>query len=415
MDELEKRLRVKKGNKMNKRVVVTGIGVICPSGNNLGETWDALLKGKCAFSQSKYPQVHFYGEVDHNYSNSLSKKEIRYMDKTSQFAVLAAREAVGDSKLDIEKEKAIICIGSAMGGMETLTYEIGESAKEGMNKITVLGMPKLLSNMISSNISIDFGISGGAYTYNSACASSAIAFGEAYKKLQYGEVTVALAGGAESCIVEQVFASFLRLGAISQSDDIDRASLPFSKHRAGFVLSEGAAILVLEEYEHAVARNANIYAEVLGYGTSSDARSLVAPNLEGIKLCINRALEDAQLCPEEIEYINAHGTGTQANDVTEGRALSQIFRNNPYVSSSKSMHGHLLGAAGALEIAVCCMMIKNNVLLPQINVAKEDVDDELRNLNLLLDKPIKYSGKPVMTNSFGFGGDNASIILGHYK
>lgn len=217
------------------------------------------------------------------------------------------------------------------------------------------------------------------------------------------------------CIVEQVFASFLRLGAISQSDAIDRASLPFSKHRAGFVLSEGAAILVLEEYEHAVARNANIYAEILGYGTSSDARSLVAPDLEGIKLCINRALEDAQLCPEEIEYINAHGTGTQANDVTEGRALSQIFRNNPYVSSSKSMHGHLLGAAGALEIAVCCMMIKNNVLLPQINVAKEDVDDELRNLNLLLDKPIKYSGNPVMTNSFGFGGDNASIILGHYK
>lgn len=412
MSGLETKLRKKKGSKMKKRVVVTGIGILSPGGSNVKETWYSLLQGRCSFVKSRFPQVNFYGEVDKKYVSLLSKKELRYTDKTSQFALLAAREAIADSRIDIIDEDMIICIGSAMGGMETLTYEIGESAKYGMDKITLLGMPKLLSNMISSNISIDLGIRGGTYTYNSACASSAVAIGEAYKKIQYGETEVALAGGAESCIVEQVFASFARLGAVTQSNDMMKASLPFANDRAGFVLSEGAAIIILEEYEHAIARNANIYSEVLGYGTSSDAKSLVAPNLDGIKLCINRTLSDAGLKADDIEYINAHGTGTQANDLTEGMAISQIFCENPYVSSTKSMHGHLLGAAGALEMGICCMMIKNKILLPQINVSAGEVDKKLSDVNLLLDKKVDYCGKAILSNSFGFGGDNASLILG---
>ncbi len=400
---------------MDKRVVITGLGTISSCGNNLKETWQSLYDGKCCFSKSRFPEVNYYGKVDNNFNSALNKKQKRYMDRTSQLAVLAAREAVVDSGLDIEKENAIICIGTSMGGMETLAYEVGEAAKEGMHKMTVLGMPKLLSNMISSNISIDLNINGGSYTYSIACASSAYAIGEAYRKIQYGEASVAVAGGSESCVVEQVFTSFVRLCAISQSDDIDKISIPFSKNRSGFTLSEGAAILILEDYDHAIARNAHIYAEVLGYGASSDAKSLVSPDIDGIKNCMDRALKDAALDSDEIEYINAHGTGTKANDMVEGTAICQMFPHRPYVSSSKSMHGHLLGAAGALELVACCMMIENKKLLPQINVSEEDVDDELKGLNLLLDKPIAYSGGALMSNSFGFGGNNASLVIGVCK
>ena len=397
--------------KMAKRVVITGIGTISSCGKNLKETWNALYEGKCCFSKSRFPEVNFHGEVDNDFNSSLNKKQKRYMDRTSQLAVLASREAVIDSGLEIEKENAIICIGTSMGGMETLAYEVGEAAKEGMHKMTVLGMPKLLSNMISSNISIDLNIKGGSYTYSIACASSAYAIGEAYRKIQYGEALVAIAGGSESCIVEQVFTSFVRLNAISQSEDISKISIPFSKNRSGFALSEGAAILILEDYDHAINRNAHIYAEILGYGTSSDANSLVSPDIDGIKLCMSRALKDANLNPDDIEYINAHGTGTKANDMVEGTAICQMFPQHTYVSSSKSMHGHLLGAAGALELVACCMMIENKKLLPQINVSREDVDDELKELNLVLDKPVDYSGGALMSNSFGFGGNNASLII----
>ncbi len=401
---------------MDKRVVITGIGTISSCGNNLNETWQSLYNGKCCFSKSRFPEVNFHGEVDNEFNSALNKKQKRYMDRTSQMAVLASREAVADSGIDITKEEdAIVCIGTSMGGMETLAYEVGEAAKEGMHKMTVLGMPKLLSNMISSNISIDLGINGGAYTYSIACASSAYAIGEAYRKIQYGEADVAVAGGSESCIVEQVFTSFVRLSAISQSDDINKISIPFSKNRTGFALSEGAGILILEEYDHAVARNAHIYAEILGYGASSDAKSLVSPDINGIKICMERALKDAGMSPDKIEYINAHGTGTKANDMVEGTAICQIFPQHPYVSSSKSMHGHLLGASGALELVACCMMIENKKLLPQINVTKEEIDDELKDLNLLLDKPVDYSGGAIMSNSFGFGGNNASLIIGVCK
>lgn len=397
---------------MKKRVVVTGIGIISSCGINVEETWNSLLKGQCSFVKSKYSQVNFYGEVDSKYNDLLSKKEIRYMDKTSHFALLAAREAVKDCRIeDLQGEETIVSIGSVLGGMETFTTEISESAKDGMDKITVRGMIKALSNMIGSNISIEFGIKGGAYTYNSACASSSIAIGEAYRKIQYGEAKIALAGGAESCIVEQVIESFSRLNTLSQSDDIKKASIPFSKDRTGFVMGEGAAILVLEEYEHAVKRGANIYCEIIGYGVSSDAKSLVAPDLEGIKLCLNRALSDADLRKEDIGYINAHGTGTLANDVTEGMAINQIFDNKPYVASTKSMHGHLLGATGALEASICCLMIKNKILLPQVNVAEDDIDEEIKGINLLTDHSVEYNDKAIMSNSFGFGGDNASLIF----
>lgn len=399
---------------MKRKVVITGIGTISPCGNDVKETWQELQNKSNCFTESIFPQIKYYGKVNSKYEDLLTRREKRYMDKTSHFALIAARQAINDSKIekeDLKSEYTIISLGTAMGGMESLTYEIGETAKGGMDKITLLGMPKLLANMLGTNIAIEYGISGGAFTYNSACASSSVAIGEAFRKIQHGEANIAIAGGAESCIVEQVFASFSKLGALSTNNDIDNVSIPFSEKRTGFVLGEGAGILILEEYEQALARGAKIYCEIIGYGTSSDAKSLVAPDVKGIKTCLQRALADSGLQSQDVEYINAHGTGTVANDFVEGTAIKEVFTNIPFVSSTKSIHGHLLGAAGALEACLCSLMIKNKKLIPQINVKKSDIDAKIGELNVLLDDFVMYNGGAIMSNSFAFGGDNSSLVF----
>lgn len=397
---------------IKNRVVITGIGIISPCGIGINQTWNSLLNKNCCFTKSGFPKSNFCGKVDEKYLSEVNKKQKRYMDKNSIFALIAARETVnvsGISKEALQNDDVIICTGTAMGGMETLTYEIGESAKYGMNKISVIGMPKLLGNMMGANISIEYGITGSSFTYNSACSSSAVAIGEAFKKIQYNEAKIALAGGAEACIVEQVFASFTRLSALSKSEMVNDALVPFSKKRTGFVMSEGAAFLMLEEYEHALERGAKIYCEIIGYGSSADAKSLVSPDLSGIKKCLLKALADAKISENEVEYINAHGTGTEANDLNEGKAIQQIFTNRPYVSSTKSIHGHLLGATGALEACICSMMINNKLLIPQINTIKEDIDQQM-DINLLTEF-VNYKGGAVISSSFAFGGNNAVLVL----
>lgn len=394
------------------RVVVTGIGMITPAGIGVDKNWSNIENLKNCLSNSKIEGINFNGLISDDYKKGLTSKQIRYMDKVSQIAVLAAEEAISDSKINIDEigtDNIAIFIGTAVGGMESLSRELNESTKYGLEKISVFGMPKLLSNMIGTNISIENKINGGSYTFVSACASGAVAIGEAIKKIRYGEIKVALAGGSEACALPQVLESFKRLRAVSTNDDIDKASIPFSKDRSGFVLSEGAAILVLEEYEEARSRGATIYAEIAGYGSSSDGVSLVAPDENGIEKCIRKALKDANISHEEIEYINAHGTSTILNDKIESKVIDKIFDKKPLVSSTKSIIGHTLGASGAIEAGLCCLMIKNKKLIPTINLEEDNIDEDI-NVNLLLDKR-EYSGGAILSNSFAFGGNNASLVF----
>lgn len=399
-----------------RRVVVTGLGAVSPCGNSKSEILENLEARNIAIVSSKLETTNFYGKVSEECLETLTKKEKRYMDKASQFAIIAAREAVTDSNIDFsieESSKVGVSIGTAMGGFESLRRELVEPALHGLSAMSVLGMPKLLHNLIGTNISMEFGCQGGVFTYNSACASSAISIGEAANKIKNGELDIVIAGGVESCIFDEVFESFNKLGALSKSNKINEASIPFSNKRTGFVLSEGASILILEDYEHALSRGAEIYCELTGYGYSSDAKSLVSPDRDGIVRCLKNTLRNAGIKPEEVEYINAHGTSTEANDMVEAQAIEEVFgigKNSPYVASTKSIHGHLLGAAGSLEAMICCLMISKGSLFPQINVKNEDIDQSI-NLNLLLDDLVEYNGGAVMSNSFAFGGINASLIF----
>ena len=403
-----------------RRVVITGIGVISPCGNSVDELYQSLITGLNGIGPSEFQSAKFLAKVNDECLNELSKKEKRYLDRTAQYALLASRQAVADSELNFEEldsTRVGISFGTSMGGYGTLREEILNSKLYGLDSLNVLGMPKSLHNLIGTNISMEFDCKGGVFTYNTACASSSIAIGEGYHKIQAGELDIVIAGGSESCVYDEVFESFNKLGALSKSDKLEEASIPFATKRSGFVLGEGSAILILEDYEHALARKAHIYCEINGYGVTSDAKSLVAPDFEGILLCLDKAIKSAKLLPTDIEYINAHGTSTEANDRIESKAIKIIFKDatkKPFVSSTKSLHGHLLGATGALEALICCIMIDNEVLFPQLNMSEADVDKDI-DLNLLLEKVVPYSGGSIMSNSFAFGGANSSLIFSKMK
>lgn len=387
--------------------------MVTSAGNNAVETWNKVENLECSLSPSPFEGTYFNGLVDQNFNADLSSKDRRYMDKGSQMALIAANEAIKDSGLMLdskENDHAAIFMGSSLGGIESLSQELIASATDGLDKISVLGMTKSLPNMLGANISIKHQIGGGVYTYSSACSSGAVALGEAYLKIQREEIDIAIAGGSEACATIQIMQSFKMLGAVSTSLELKTASIPFSKKRSGFVLSEGAAILILETLESALERDANIYAEIVGYGSTSDGTSLVAPDQKGIEKCMKKALKSADMKPENVEYINAHGTATQTNDEVESRAIERIFGNRPKVSSTKSILGHSLGATGAVEAALCCQMIKKGILIPTINVKKSDVADEIK-LSLLLDRLQKYEGGAVISNSFAFGGHNVSLVF----
>lgn len=409
------------------RVVVTGMGVICPTGNTIQEAWENAAQGKTGIHKMERVDTsrlvnHIGGEV-RNFDpvDFMGRRDARRTDRVTQLALYAAKQAIEDSGFEVTEDNRydVACIvGSGIGGIETIVDTVQTFEKKGQRGISPLAIPMMLIDSTSSRISIEYGIRGPNYDITTACATGNNCIGEAMEKIQNGQVTVALAGGAESAFVEVAVASFNNMTALSRNnDEPEKASRPFDADRDGFVMGEGAAILVLEQLEHALARGAKIYAEVLGYGHTSDAHHVTAPmeTGEGATKAMEFALRHANLTPDDIDYINAHGTSTPLNDKAETNAIKKAFGEKAYnvaISSTKSVTGHLLGAAGAVEAVFSIMAIKEQFVPPTVNLDTPDPDCDL-DYTPNQGKPLAIS--KVMSNSFGFGGHNAVLIFGEYK
>ena len=410
---------------MERRVVITGLGAITPIGNNVEEFWKGIKEGKCGIDEiTEFDTTDFKvklaGEVkNYNPEDYFDRREAKRMDKFSQFAIVAAREAWKDSGLDKEKEdmtRVAVIVGSGIGGLATIEKDNRTLVEKGPDRVSPMFIPMAISNMPAGNVSIDLGLKGESISIVTACASSTQAIGEAYRTIKHGYEDCILAGGTEASICEIGIAGFENMKALSFSENKNRASIPFDKERNGFVMGEGAAILVLEELEHAKKRNAKIYAEVIGYGASSDAYHITSPcpDGEGGARAMKRAIADANIKPEEIDYINAHGTSTHLNDLTETMAVKEALgeaSKKVMISSTKGNIGHLLGAAGAAEAIVCTKAIENSIVPPTINYKVKDEDCDL---DIVPNELRKKDLNIVMSNSLGFGGHNASIILKKY-
>ncbi len=410
-----------------KRVVVTGLGVISPVGSGKEKFWENLIAGNSGigpitkFDASEMP-TRIAGEVkDFNVLDFIDKKEARRMDLFTQYAVSAAKMAVNDSKLDLEKvdlTRVGVILGSGIGGISTLEEQHKVLLEKGPSRVSPFMTPMMIVNMAAGQISIHLGAKGPNFTVVTACASGTNAIGDAFKYIQRGDADIVLTGGTESSITPLSFAGFCSMKALStRNDEPTKASRPFDKKRDGFVMGEGSAILVLESLEHALKRNAPIYAEVLGYAATADAHHITAPapDGEGAARAMALAIQDAQIKPSDIDYINAHGTSTELNDKYETLAIKEVFgeaSKNVLISSTKSMTGHLLGAAGAIELAAVCLAIKDDIVPPTINYEYPDPDCDLDYVpNKARKKVINYA----MSNSLGFGGHNASIVLSKFK
>ena len=410
-----------------KRVVVTGLGAITPVGNTLEATWNSLLNGVSGaapiqgFDASRF-KTQFACEVkDFKAADFIDRKEIRKMDLYEQYAVVAAMQAVQDSGMDLEtidKDNIGVVLGVGIGGIHTFEEQISEYAlthEEKGPRFSPFFIPKMIADIASGQISIMYGFHGPNYTTTSACASSTNAIADAFNLIRLGKASAIITGGAEAAITPG------GLALSTRNDDPQRASRPFSKSRDGFVMGEGAGILVLEELEHAKARGAKIYCEIAGAGMSADAHHLTASHPEGLgaKLVMQRALEDAGLQPEDIDYINVHGTSTPVGDVSEAKAITQVFGDHAYqlnISSTKSMTGHLLGAAGAVEAIVCCLAVQNDIVPPTINHDEEDRDENIDyNMNFTFNKAQQRTVRAALSNTFGFGGHNACCIVKKYQ
>ena len=415
-----------------KRVVVTGLGVLSPIGNNVNETWESAIAGKSGarpitlFDSSLF-KTQFACEVkDFDVLEHFDRKEARRLDRYSQLAIVAAKEAIEDSGLDFEKEnldKIGVIFSAGIGGIQTFEEEVGYYAKnkEKGPRFNPFFIPKMIADIATGHISMIYGLRGPNYATVSACASSTHAISDAYNLIRLGKANAFVTGGAEAAITEAGVGGFNAMHAIStRNDSPATASRPFSKSRDGFVMGEGAASLILEEYEHAKARGAKIYAEVIGTGMSADAYHLTAshPDGDGAKLVMRNALEDAEMQPEEIDYINLHGTSTPVGDISEPKAVLDVFGEHSYklsLSSTKSMTGHLLGAAGAIEALFCVLSIRDQIVPPTINFEEGDEDPEIDyNLNFTFNKPQKREINTALSNTFGFGGHNATVIFRKY-
>ena len=416
-----------------KRVVVTGLGALTPVGNNVAETWENLVNGVSGagpithFDASKF-KTQFACEVKHFKANEhLDRKEARKMDLYTQYAIVAAKEAIEDSAMDLEKvdkTKIGVIYGVGIGGLNTLEEELFNYAltKDTLGpKFNPFFIPKMIADIASGHISIMYGFHGPNFTTTSACASSSNAIADAFNYIRLGKANVIVAGGAEAAICPGGVGGFNAMHALStRNDDPTRASRPFSASRDGFIMAEGAGCLILEELEHAKARGAKIYAELVGAGLSADAHHLTASHPEGLgaKLVMQNALEDANLQPEDIDYINVHGTSTPVGDVSEAKAIKEVFGEHAYklnISSTKSMTGHLLGAAGAVEALVATLAVKNDIVPPTINHKEGDNDENIDyNLNFTFNKAQKREVRAALSNTFGFGGHNACVILKKY-
>ena len=416
-----------------KRVVVTGLGAVTPVGNTPEETWNNMVNGVSGaapitlFDASKF-KTHFACEVKGlNVNDYIDRKEARKMDRYTQLAFISAIQAVNDSGMDLDatdKDRVGVIFGVGIGGIKTFEDEVGYygAHKEDGPKFNPFFIPKMIADIAAGQISIHFGFHGPNYATTSACASSTNALADAFNQLRLGKADVILAGGAEAAICACGVGGFNAMHALStRNDDPEHASRPFSASRDGFIMGEGAGCLILEELEHAKARGAKIYAEMVGEGESADAYHITASHPEGLgaKLVMERALQDAGLKPEDIDYINVHGTSTPVGDVSEAKAIKQVFGDAAYklnISSTKSMTGHLLGAAGAVEAMASVLAVQNDIVPPTINHEEGDNDPEIDyNLNFTFGKAQKRTVNVALSNTFGFGGHNATIIVKKYK
>ncbi len=411
---------------MEKRVVITGMGAITPIGRDVEDTWRGIKEKKCGidtislFDSTGY-KTSLDAEVkDFNPLDYLDAKQAKRLDRSSQFALVAAREAFQDSGITEENtdlERVGVFVSSGIGGLKTIQEQCQINHVKGNNRVSPMFIPMAIANMPAGNIAIDLGVKGESISIVTACASSTHAIGEAYKTIKYGSEDVILAGGTEASICEVGMAGFENMKALSHATDKNRASIPFDKERSGFVMGEGAGIVVLEELEHALKRGANIYAEVIGYGATSDAYHITspAPEGEGGARAMKRAIQDANIQPEEIDYINAHGTSTHLNDSCETMAIKKALgeaSKKVMVSSTKGNIGHLLGAAGGVEAIFCTKAIQEQIVPPTINYQEKDEECDL---DVVPNEIRKVPVNIAMSNSLGFGGHNASIIVRKYK
>ena len=415
-----------------KRVVVTGLGAVTPLGNTPEETWESLLAGKSGaapithFDASLF-KTQFACEVKNlNINDYIDRKEARKLDRYTQLAMISAMQGVKDSGLDLEKEdlnRIGVIYGVGIGGIKTFEDEVSYYGAHPENgpKFNPFFIPKMIADIASGQISIHFGFHGPNYTTTSACASSTNALAAAFNHIRLGKANVIVSGGAEAAICACGVGGFNAMKALStRNDDPEHASRPFSASRDGFIMGEGAGCIILEELEHAKARGAKIYAEMVGEGESADAYHITASHPEGLgaKLVMERALEDANLKPEDIDYINVHGTSTHVGDISEAKAIKNVFGESAYklnISSTKSMTGHLLGAAGAVEAMVCVLSVKNDIVPPTINHEEDDKDEELDyNLNFTFNKAQKREVRAALSNTFGFGGHNCCVVFKKY-
>ena len=410
----------------NRRVVITGMGAITPIGNSVEEFWNGIKEGKTGFGSITYFDTADYrcklaAEVkDFDPTQYMDKKSARRMEQFCQFAVAAAGQAIADAGLIMEQEDPYMVgcsVGSGIGSLQAMEREYDRLKEKGPGRVGPMLVPLMISNMAAGNVSIAYGLKGKSLNVVTACATGTHSIGEAYRTIQYGDADVMVAGGTESSITPIGIAGFSALTALSFSEDPQRASIPFDKDRNGFVMGEGSAVVVLEELEHAKRRGAKIYAELTGYGCSSDAYHITSPAEDGsgAATAMLNALKDGGVAPEELTYINAHGTSTHHNDLFETRAIKLAFGEHAYdlkINSTKSMVGHLLGAAGAVEFIVCVKSILDGFI--HQTVGTENVDEEC-DLNYAIGSPVEKEIKAAMSNSLGFGGHNATILIQKYE
>jgi 3-oxoacyl-[acyl-carrier-protein] synthase II len=433
-----------------RRVVITGVGMVTSMGLDVPTIWQRLLQGKsglkCAtrfgFGDEKLEvlrdRYHIpddfpltVGEITHfdlkeilqARKETVTKddlKQIKYSDRFTQFALAASLEAIQDTGLNLEQEDPERCgviIASGMGGVSSWEEGVQKLLYEGVRRVSPFLVPKMIPNLAAGNVSISFKAKGPNIALSTACAAGAHAIGMAYRSIQLGEADLMAAGGSEAAVTLLTMSAFYRMGALAMgyNDNPEAASRPFEVHRNGFVLSEGAGILALEELDHALARGAKIYGEIIGFAMTGDAHHITDPNLEGAKRCILLALKDGRVTPEDIDYVNPHATATPVGDRNECQALREIFGENPrvLVSGTKSMTGHLLGAAGAVEAIFSVLSIRDGIVPPTINL--DEVDPECLGLDLVAKEARRADIRHVLSNSFGFGGTNASLVFKRYE
>lgn len=415
---------------MKKRVVVTGIGAVTPYGSGCDLMWENLINGKSAIRKLTQIEldkqaVLIGGEVPEFDTEKIGNpKEIRRYSKQVLFALAAAKEAIDDSKLDLENEnlhRIGVIVGSGAGGIDVTQEQHRAMIEKGYSKASPFTIPMMIANMPAGIIAIKHGLKGLNKCVTTACATGTHSIGDAFRAIQYGEADVIVTGGTEGSVCDIGISAFSCARTLSKrNDEPEKASRPYDKDRDGFVMSEGAGVLVLEELEHALNRNAKIYAEVIGYGQNCDAYDMVSPHPEGEQAVnvMKLAMEDAGVSKDEISYINAHGTSTHIGDIAESKAIEKVFGNkdenkNLLVSSTKSMMGHSLGATGAVEAIVAIKVLENEIVPPTINL--DNQDEEVANLDYVPHTARKHSINKVMSNSFGFGGCNAVLVFSKYE